>query len=127
MRLALDTNTYTDLCRGVAAVVALVERAELVFLPFIVLAELRAGFSAGRRGTENELVLRRFLMKPGVTVLFADERTIQHYVAAFRQLRRQGTPIPTNDLWIGALVLQHDLVLCARDRHFDHLPQIVRA
>jgi predicted nucleic acid-binding protein len=43
------------------------------------------------------------------------------------QLRRQGTPIPTNDLWIAALVLQHDLVLCARDRHFDHLPQITQA
>jgi predicted nucleic acid-binding protein len=43
------------------------------------------------------------------------------------QLRRQGTPIPTNDLWIASLVLQHDLVLCARDRHFDHLPQITRA
>jgi tRNA(fMet)-specific endonuclease VapC len=47
-------------------------------------------------------------------------------VAAYRQLRRQGTPIPSNDLWIAALVLQHDLALCARDRHFDHLPQIVQ-
>lgn len=127
MRLALDTNRYTDLCRGIAAVVTLVERAEVVLLPFIVLAELRAGFSVGMRGTENEHVLRRFLMKPGVSVLFADDRTIQQYVAIFRQLRRQGTPIPTNDLWIAALVLQHNLVLCARDRHFDHLPQIVQA
>jgi len=60
-------------------------------------------------------------------VLFADEQTIEQYVSLFRQLRRQGTPIPTNDLWIAALVLQHGLVLCARDRHFDHLPQIVQA
>ena len=127
VRLALDTNRYTDLCRGVPTVVALVERAEAVHLPFIVLAELRAGFAVGTRGAENERVLRRFLMKPGVTVLFADERTIQHYVAVFRQLRQQGTPIPTNDLWIAALVLQHDLVLCARDRHFDQLPQILQA
>jgi tRNA(fMet)-specific endonuclease VapC len=127
MRLALDTNRYSDLVRGVATVAILVERAELVCLPFIVLAELRAGFSVGARGSENERVLRRFLMKPQVTVLFADQQTIQHYVAAYRQLRRQGTPIPTNDLLIAALVLQHDLVLCARDRHFDHLPQIVQA
>jgi tRNA(fMet)-specific endonuclease VapC len=127
MRLALDTNRYTDLTRGDAAVVMLVERAEEVLLPFIVLAELRAGFSVGTRGAENERVLRRFLMKRGVTVLFADEQTIEQYVSVFRQLRRQGTPIPTNDLWIAALVLQHGLVLCARDRHFDHLPQIVQA
>lgn len=127
MRLALDTNRYTDLCRGVAEVVALVERAEIVLLPFIVLAELRTGFAIGRRGADNERVLRRFLMRSGVSILFADDETIQHYVAVFRQLRRQGTPIPTNDLWIAALVLQHNLVLCSRDRHFDTLPQIVQA
>ncbi len=126
MRLALDTNRYTDLSRGDAPVVTLVERAEEVLLPFIVLAELRAGFSVGTRGAENERVLRRFLMKRGVTVLFADEQTIEQYVSLFRQLRRQGTPIPTNDLWIAALVLQHGLVLCARDRHFDHLPQVLQ-
>jgi len=127
MRLALDTNRYTDLCRGDAVVVTLVERADEVRLPFIVLAELRAGFSIGKRGAENERVLRRFLMSRGVSVLFADEQTIEQYVSIYRQLRRQGTPMPTNDLWIAALVLQHDLVLCARDRHFDHLPQVVQA
>jgi tRNA(fMet)-specific endonuclease VapC len=124
MRLALDANRYTDLCRDVAEVVAIVEHAEAVFLPFAVLGEVRAGFSLGKRGAENERVLRQFLMKPGVTVLFADDQTTHHYAALFRQLRRQGTPIPTNDLWTAALVLQHDLVLCHRDHHFDYLPQI---
>jgi tRNA(fMet)-specific endonuclease VapC len=127
MRLALDTNRYSDMCRGTAEVVELVERADAVFLPFVVVAELRAGFALGTRSAENEQVLRRFLMKPGVGLLFADEQTLHHYAVVFRQLRRQGTPIPTNDLWIGALVLQHELVLCDRDRHFDHLPQIIRA
>jgi tRNA(fMet)-specific endonuclease VapC len=62
----------------------------------------------------------------GVEVLYADDQTTHHYARAFGQLRKQGTPIPTNDLWIAALVLQHDLVLHDCDRHFDHLPQIVR-
>jgi len=124
MRLALDANRYTDLCRDIAEVVAIVEHAEAVFLPFAVLGEVRAGFSLGKRGAENERVLRQFLMKPGVAVLFADDQTTHHYAALFRQLRRQGTPIPTSDLWTAALVLQHDLVLCHRDHHFDYLPQI---
>ena len=126
MRLALDTNRYVDLCRGVSEVVTAVEYAEAAFLPFVVLAELRAGFSVGTRGAENERTLRRFLMKPGVDVLYADEQTTHHYASVYRQLRQQGTPIPTNDLWIAALVLQHNLALCARDRHFDRLPQIQR-
>ena len=126
MRLALDTNRYSDLCRGLPAVVEVVKHAEAVFLPFVVVAELRAGFAVGKLGAENERVLQRFILKPGVGMLFADEQTTHFYAAAYRQLRQQGTPIPTNDLWIAALALQHGLVLCARDRHFDHLPQLSR-
>lgn len=126
MKLALDTNRYTDFCRGQRDIVKKLESAEAVFLPFVVLGELRAGFAVGRRGPENERTLRRFLMKEGVKVLYPDDQTTHHYAAVFRQLRRQRTPIPTNDMWIAALALQHNLALCARDQHFDHLPQITR-
>ena len=126
MRLALDTNRYTDLCRGEASVVETVERADKVWLPFVVLGELRAGFAEGSQGPRNEAVLRRFLLKPDVGVLYADDQTTHHYAAVYLQLRKQGTPIPTNDMWIAALVLQHSLVLLARDTHFDALPQLTR-
>jgi tRNA(fMet)-specific endonuclease VapC len=126
LRLALDTNRYSDLARGVPEVVEAAEHADALFLPFVVLAELRAGFSVGRRGAENERILRRFLGKEGVDVIYPDDQTNHHYAATYRQLRRQGTPIPTNDLWIAAIVLQHDLTLCDRDRHFDKLPQLNR-
>ena len=72
MRVAVDTNRYVDLCKGVTETVALLEEAEAVILPFVVLAELRAGFVLGRRHAENERVLRRFLLKDGVRVLFGD-------------------------------------------------------
>ena len=126
MKLALDTNRYTDLCRGNVSVVETVELADEVWLPFIVLGELRAGFGVGTQGPHNESILRRFLLKPGVGVLYPDEQTTHHYAAIYRQLRKQGTPIPTNDMWIAALALQHSLVLCARDAHFDVLPQLPR-
>jgi tRNA(fMet)-specific endonuclease VapC len=126
MRVALDTNRYVDLCKGVAETVALLEHAEAILLPFVVLGELRAGFAHGRHQADNERALRRFLLKAGVHSLFADQETTLHYASVFRQLRKQGTPIPTNDMWLAALVLQHNLALHARDAHFDHLPQIVR-
>jgi len=124
MRIALDTNRYTDFTRGDRSTVELLERAEYVFLPLIVLAELRAGFACGSRSKQNEQTLVRFLNQPGVEVLCPDENTSHHYARLFFQLRQQGTPIPTNDIWIAALVAQHDLILCARDKHFGHLPQI---
>jgi len=126
VRLALDTNRYADLCRGNARVVETVAAADEVWLPFIVLGELRAGFAVGSHGPHNEAVLRRFLLKPGVGVLYADEQTTHHYAGLYRQLRKQGTPLPTNDMWIATLVLQHSLILYDRDSHFDALPQLPR-
>ena len=126
MRVALDTNRYTDLCRGDLSVVETVELANEVLLPFVVVGELRAGFAVGNQEARNEAVLRRFLLKSGVSVLYADEQTTLQYSAVYRQLRKQGTPIPTNDMWIAALVLQHSLILLARDAHFDALPQLTR-
>jgi tRNA(fMet)-specific endonuclease VapC len=126
VRIALDTNRYVDLCRGLAKTVEIVESAEAVFLPFAVVAELRAGFAGGRHGAENERVLRRFLMKGGAGVLYPDDGTTHRYAGLYRQLRAQGTPIPTHDIWVAALVLQHELLLHSHDAHFDHLPQIVR-
>jgi predicted nucleic acid-binding protein len=43
MKLALDTNRYTDLCRGDSLVVDAIENAEEVWLPFVVLGKLCAG------------------------------------------------------------------------------------
>jgi tRNA(fMet)-specific endonuclease VapC len=126
LKIALDSNRYVDFARGSAEVVEAMENAEEVHLPLIVLGELRAGFAVGSRGAQNEGGLRKLLLRPGVFVLSPDETTTHHYATVYRQLRQQGTPIPTNDMWIAALVLQHGLVLCARDRHFDHLPQIPR-
>jgi len=126
MRLALDTNRYTDFSRGDARCIEVLEQAEAVFVPFVVLGELRAGFAVGRQGAHNEGLLREFLGRPGVRPLFADEQTTHYYAEVYRRLRDQGTPIPTNDMWIAALALQHSLVLFARDRHFDALPQLAR-
>lgn len=126
MRVAIDTNRYVDLCKGVAETVEVLEEADAIVLPFVVLAELRAGFLFGRRQVENERALHRLLLKDGVEVVYADDQTTHHYASVYRQLRRQGTPMPTSDMWLAALVLQHNVALHARDRHFDHLPQIVR-
>jgi tRNA(fMet)-specific endonuclease VapC len=126
MRLALDTNRYVDLCKGLTATVDLVATADQVYLPFVVAAELRAGFALGRRGAENERVLRVFLQKEDVHLLFADDQTTFHYASVFRHLRERGTPIPTTEIWIAALALEHNLVLHARDEHLDAIPQIPR-
>ena len=127
MRIAVDTNAYGAAARGEPRAVALLRAANQVTLPFVVVAELRAGFAAGSAGRRNEAALTRFLGSSRVDVLYPDEQTTHHYASVYAQLRRQETPIPTNDLWIAALVVQHDLVLFSEDAHFAKIPQIARA
>jgi tRNA(fMet)-specific endonuclease VapC len=120
----VDSNRYQDFCEGAPQAVHVIRRAAEIMIPFIVLGELRAGFACGTRSYKNEQTLTRFLNSPRVKQLFADEDTTHQYARLFRQLRKQGTSIPTNDLWIAALAIQHDLLLFTRDTHFDHLPQL---
>jgi predicted nucleic acid-binding protein len=126
MRIALDSNRYTDFCRGEAAAVEVLRTAREVHVPLIVVAELRAGFAHGSRRDSNERALTRFLNSERVRTVIPDEQTTHFYARVYADLRKRGTPIPTNDLWIAALVLQHDLVLFDRDRHFDHVPGLAR-
>ncbi len=126
MRLAIDTNRYRDFCEGVPEAVEQLALATEIHLPLISLAELRAGFLHGSIARRNEAVLTQFLNRPRTRVLAPDVETTHYYARIYAQLRAQGTPIPSNDIWIAALTLQHDLSLFSRDGHFDHLPQLAR-
>ena len=125
MNIALDTNAYSDFMRGDGERVQIVRAARSIAMPIIVLGELRAGFAAGDRESANAANLQRFLASLRVSALLPDEQTTHHYAQLHLQLRNKGARIPTNDLWIAALVVQHDLVLCTSDRHFRQLPQVV--
>ena len=127
MRIIVDTNRYRDFCSAVAEAVDCFRTAEEICIPFVTIAELRAGFLAGTAGAHNTKVLSTFLKRARVRILWPDEETTNQYARIWLQLRRQGTPIPTNDLWIAALTQQHNLTLFSRDGHFDHLPQLPRA
>ena len=126
MNIALDTNAYSDFMRGDPARVQILRTARHVHVPLIVLAELRAGFAAGNQKSTNAANLQRFLNSARVSILLPDEQTTHHYAQLYLQLRKKGIAIPTNDLWIASLALQHQLILCTSDAHFQHLPQVVR-
>jgi len=126
VRVALDTNRLTDLFQGDAELANRLGECDEVWIPLIVLAEILAGFYGGSQQHRNEILLRSFLAKSTVDILLPGRETAEHYARLFVQLRRAGTPIPDNDLWIAALVLEHDLSLITRDRHFESVPQLLR-
>jgi len=126
VRVALDTNRLTDLFQGDTSLAERLERCEEVWIPLMVLGEIKAGFYGGKQQHRNELVLQKLLAKETVDVLCPGRETAEQYGRLFVQLKRAGTPVPDNDLWIAALVLEHQLVLVTRDRHFERIPQVLR-
>lgn len=78
LRVALDTNAWSAFARGDADVVVTLETAESIYLPFVVIGELRAGFALGTKGRSNEAVLARFVARPDVRVLQSSDATTRH-------------------------------------------------
>ncbi len=127
MKLAIDTNAYRLMMDGEPEAVRLARTAERLLMPVPVLAELRFGFLNGTKGRENEANLVRFLDRPRVEILRCDEETAVRYAELKLQLKKAGTPIPINDVWIAALALQHHATLFTRDADFERIPQLPRA
>jgi tRNA(fMet)-specific endonuclease VapC len=122
MALCLDTNAYSDLMRGVTEITRILETEDELIVPTVVIGELHAGFASGTRRVENEGRLDAFLRTPGTRVAPIDLETADRYGRLVHHLRRQGTPIPTNDLWIAAVALQLGVPLLTRDQHFSVIP-----
>lgn len=110
--------------RGDAHATAALENATEIHLPLIVLGELLAGFAASARAQANRDDLAQFMALARVHLMRPDEKTARHYADLYAVLRRQGTPIPANDLWIAALARQHRLPLFTFDAHFRNVPGV---
>ena len=104
--------------------------AYTVVVPVTVLGELDAGFELGRRAPENRRILAEFLDEPFVRVLDVTASTVpRHYArisagtpAPNAALRRAGTPIPINDMWIAAATVECNGHLLTFDRDYSRIP-----
>jgi tRNA(fMet)-specific endonuclease VapC len=124
-RLLLDTSAYSHLMRGRKEIALLLDEADEVLLCPIIVGELLAGFKNGSKEQQNKSVLKDFLSLPNVGVLSLDDATAERYAVIFDYLKKKGTSIPINDIWIAACAMQYGLVLVTSDQHFSTLPQIV--
>lgn len=123
--IALDTNTYIGLSgfkRGDPTCVEVIRQSKRLLISTTVLAELLVGFACGDREARNREELRRFLAVVSVQVIPLGLETADSYALLYRNLRRQETPIPSNDLWIAASCLEHGALLFSFDAHFERVP-----
>ena len=69
--------------------------------------------------------LNKFLQHEAVELAQFGDLTSDRYSRIAAQLKRQGTPIPTNDIWIAAQTLEHGVELITSDRHFEKINGLV--
>jgi len=122
--LILDTNAVSALFVGDPALAALLAGEQRLHLPVFVIGEYRFGLLRSRHRASLHRLLETLVAES--IVLAADLETAATYARLRDELRRNGTPIPENDVWIAALALQHGLPLVTRDAHFDAVPRLDR-
>lgn len=121
----IDTTVYSHARRGGQWAVDILAESDLIGISTITLGELLAGFIVGGKADENKKILYEFLDHPRVSVYPIGERTAEFYSNIYMNLRRQGTPVPTNDMWIAATAQENGLVLASHDRHFENIPGLI--
>ena len=122
--LVLDTNVLIPLLRDVSGFVAGIRNYDEVIIPATVLGEYRAGLFATKVGELNRKVLEDYLVSPSVRAVPVTDRTAELYAKVYQALRKQGTPIPQNDMWIAASALEHGADIATYDEHFNLVPML---
>lgn len=121
-KVLLDTNAYTRFLGGDEQVLEALAGAGIVYLSIFVLGELFAGFQGGNKAVENKKILRDFLNKPTVRTLDATTETAEIFGLVKNTLKKAGTPLPINDVWIAAHALETGSVVVTYDSHFIKVP-----
>ena len=120
-RILIDTNIYSNSLSGNPDVVAVMRQVSHIGITVISMGELLSGFKAGNREKENRREFGMFLDSPRVYLYTVNEDTAEYYSSILNQLKKKGTPIPTNDIWIAAVAFQYGLQLYTLDTHFSHV------
>ena len=125
MKILLDTSAYIGFKRNEVETVEIILRAELILVSPVVLGELMFGFRNGTRFKENMDDMNKFLEHEAVELVPIGKITSDRYSRIAAQLKRQGTPIPSNDIWIAAQTMEHGAELITSDQHFERINGLV--
>lgn len=120
----LDTSAYSNFRRGNEELATLLDQAQLVGAPTIALGELRTGFLLGRRRERSESKLTAFLDNPAVQIFQVDAEVSRLYAEIVVDLRKAGTPVPTNDIWIAAIAARNGTAVLTCDEHFKRIARV---
>ena len=114
--LLFDTNAAIAWIGRDAGLFAAIESGESLSVSLVTIGELEFGAAKSARPDWNRARIATSLAPfRRITI---DDTTARTYGEVEAALRKKGRPIPSNDVWIAAIALQHTLSLVTRDGHF---------
>ena len=123
-QLIFDTNVLIPFLLDQKPFMKVLSKYDKLLLPSTVLGEFRAGLFETRAGIRNGKALEDFLQRSFVGVVPVVERTAELYAKVYQALRKEGRPIPQNDMWIAASALEHCADIATFDEHFKLVPML---
>jgi tRNA(fMet)-specific endonuclease VapC len=115
-KVLLDTNIISALLKGDTSVANHIDNASEVYISSVVIGELFYGAEYSVKIEQNIANIKQLLAT--YNILNIDDETAMVYGKIKADLRKKGTPIPENDIWIASTAVQHKLKLSTRDKHF---------
>jgi len=121
-KILLDTNAYSKYLASDEDILNQLVKADIVYLSIFVLGELYAGFRGGNKFEQNKNYLEQFIKKSSVQILYGSEETADIFGQIKNDLKKAGTPLPINDVWIAAHAVETGSIIVTYDTHFKKIP-----
>ena len=114
----IDTNILIDCFqRERGAVDAMSDYDRILVCPAVI-------DISTKRGKKAKRLLDEFLDDPAVAIIPCTDETADYYARIYKALKANGTPLPTNDIWIAASALEHGASVLSGDSHFSYVPML---
>ena len=122
-KVAIDTNIAIAILNGSENTVNYLRSFHQIFIPVTVSGELLFGAHNSKNTKANLINFRKFIAT--CHPLSVTNDVAETYASIRMALKRQGTPIPENDIWIAAICIENKLPLVTNDKHFHHIQTLI--
>ena len=117
--VALDTNQAVAILNDDPTSLHFYSAFSELAIPTPVLGELIYGALNSNKVAENLAAVDRLASR--CRLLEIRKTTCTYYAQVRLALKQAGRPIPSNDVWIGAICVEHQIRLATADQHFTSI------
>jgi len=122
-KLAIDTNIAIKFLNGDKHIDNFLSKYSEIYLPVIVAGELIFGALNSKHSEQNLLKHKKLIDRAGI--LEITKKTANTYAETRLFLKKNGKPIPENDLWIASICIEHKISFVSADEHFKDIEHLM--